>query len=436
MATLLAPDTNFHLGYRSIDTLHPRDLIPEATGWVIAATVVAELDDREHKPVTQKIRDRAMREKKVLGNAIESRTPLSTGASLHYARTPLSYAAHNVNKDLPDERILGELLQFRDNNPGDEIIVISHDLHMRIEATNKGFKAQNPPDAFRLPDIPTTTETQLRKFEARVRELEDAAPRLELAFAGSTGLDKGATVCAALPSDVIDAIVSAIEPDPLNKPFLPTPQHSYQLNHRYDTEFKEYCAELRAYIVENDRASHRVVELDFELSNDGLIPAERVKVEFSTPPTATLRTTPLERADPPGPPTRYTYARISDIFKLAQTAGPGAPLPSLYSRQRDSRDSGEHLTANVSERGIAYDTPFIPQHEKRTLPSIYLVLKDDFREPIVPITYRIRAANAPGELTGSLTLRLTWNPPDSSSLPDFNSISFRIEAARNAKRKK
>jgi hypothetical protein len=429
VAVLLAGDTNFHLHYRSINELHPSDHRADAEAWVVAATVLAELDDLEHKPVEQKTRERAKDAKQLLGKVIEGGDLLKTGVAVHHAPRPLDYAAVNVNSAVPDECILGDLIRYRNEHPGDEIVVVSHDLSMRLATRGHGLNPIDPPNDFRVKDVPTTTERRLAKAETRVRELEDAAPRLTLAFTQNHRLDKDFAVCAALPDDLIDEIINGIQPDPNNRPVLPTPRHQYQLNHAYDKEFKEYCSELRSYVIEYDRYVHRVIQLDFALSNSGLVRAENVEVQLSSPPVGTLHHRLSEPADPPGPPTRYTYASTTDLFRLAQKSGPAAVLPSLYSQQRARRNSAEPNVTNTWDGQIIYSNAAVPQHEEVILPSIFLVLADGFWGKSMPIDYRIRAGNSPGQIKGRLRLRLTWNPPDKSDLPDFNSLQYRLRAA-------
>jgi predicted ribonuclease YlaK len=124
----------------------------------VAATVLSELDDLEHKPVEQKTRDRAKNAKQLLGKIIERGEPLATGVSVHHAPRPLDYAAVNVNSNVADECILGDLIHYRDEHPGDEIVVISHDLSMRIAARGHGFNPIDPPSTLRVNDVPSTTE--------------------------------------------------------------------------------------------------------------------------------------------------------------------------------------------------------------------------------------------------------------------------------------
>jgi hypothetical protein len=436
MATLLAPDSMFFLHYRSIAALNPSDLVAGAAGWVVAATVLGELDDREHKPVEKKSRDRAAREKQVLGKAIESGTPLLTGASIKYAPAPLNYAAYNVNAEIKDECILGDLLRYQTEHPEDELVVVSHDLRMRIDARNRGFTVVDPPDKFRLPEIPTTTEARLQKAEARVRELEDAMPCLELAFDSTNGNRKDATVAIALPEDEIDRIVGRLEPDSTNLPVLPIIGPAFVYNKSYDEQFELYRTKLRPYIIEHDRLNNRVIELDFKLKNTGLLRAEGIDIELTLPPIGTLQCEHPEIEGPPERPTRYTYSKPTYLARVASMMAGRSGLSSLISpafrAQGAPSDSGPDVAFNSSGARITYHIVKVPQHDEKPLLSVYLVLNDGFSGATVPIQYRIRAANAPGQETGHLYLDLRWSQPNAAAMPDFDSPIYRVRYMRNA----
>lgn len=425
MTKWLAPDTNFHLAYQSIDVVRPTKIVPDADGWLIAATVVRELDDREHKPVEQKSRDRAKREKSILGNVIERGEPLPTGAAVSFALSPADYRVYNLNSDVTDHRILGDLKLYNEQHPEDLIVVVSHDLSMRLQAAALGFVAIDPPSTLRLPDIPTTTELQLKKTQAKLAALEATVPQLKVAFCANRLDSSQFEVATALSSQEVETIIKDIVPDPRNTPLIQSFALSFDYNEKYDEQFRDYLGKLPAYMIAHDRTTHRTIEVCLELINDGPVPAKEIDLRLEFTPVGSLSLDKPRVSDPPVRPVRYPIREQS--FGRLLTAAMMSPMENLnlnlarLNKQYEPKDSGPHLGTNRAGDAIVnYNVVKLAQRDEKRLNSFYLMLDDDFSGETIPIDYRIRAANAPGETTGRLYLSLTWLPGDTSTLPSFD----------------
>jgi hypothetical protein len=183
MPMLLATDSSFHIGFKSINVVTPAELGSDyaSAEWLVATTVIEELDiiGKANQRNRSKI---ARAEKAILMGALDGGTPLASGVAVHHAQDALDVAQYGLDPSIVDHRIIASYLRYLGEHPDAVVALLTDDGPMRIRARGLGFyDLIDPPASLARPPIKDDVELELERTRAELKTLRAAAPKLSLA---------------------------------------------------------------------------------------------------------------------------------------------------------------------------------------------------------------------------------------------------------------
>ena len=184
-------DTNTFLHYLSLEQIDWSDVFPgKQVVLFVCPPVIRELNKHKDAPRTAKLRDRASAALRrldawadspspvVLSNAVEIRF------TIHDAR--IDFAAHHLVREIADDHLIAALIELQGEVSTSSVVLLTRDTGLKLKAKAHGFSAAALPDTALLPEDALLSEKRIKELEAQVRELENARPKLRLAFPGAS----------------------------------------------------------------------------------------------------------------------------------------------------------------------------------------------------------------------------------------------------------
>ena len=143
-------DTNCLLHYQWLAQIEWTKLLTaEAVEIVLAPIVVRELDKQKYSP--SRIRKRAHSVLSNLEKLLQEEGPaeLRPGVKLRYeVREPsLDFAAYQLSRESQDDYLLASIIQFIEEQPETEVVLVTSDLGLKLKARSKGIKVLSLPES-------------------------------------------------------------------------------------------------------------------------------------------------------------------------------------------------------------------------------------------------------------------------------------------------
>ena len=292
------PDTNIFLHYKFPDQIDLAQAFgAKAVRISVPPVVLRELSKQKDMHAFKRLRRRAADALKKLDGYAQGQLPVRLQGSVDLdfiTKDPLlDFVSLGLSRDVQDDWLIASALEFRQNSPGSEVVLLTADVGLKLKARAHSLRAESLPDVFKLPDVPDDTERHLNDLTRQLKEMEAAAPSLVLAFSGALKRIEVSLSPAPAPLDeaVMEERIRAqrayllapTSPGPLA--LLGIVNSQYETT-RYKQAVDRYCDKYREYLVADsryeDRAS-RTIELNLELSNTGRQPAEDIDITMHFP---------------------------------------------------------------------------------------------------------------------------------------------------------
>lgn len=177
MPTYLFPDTNVFLHFRRPDEIDWRVLARgDEVELVVVLPVLRELDKQKATNAVRRLKDRAGGAVKWLASMSASKGPtaIREGVTLSFRRSNpvIDFRTHRLREGIIDDEIVGSVLEFKAENEGSPVLIVTGDLGMTVLAPGHGLDTVAPPEESRLPEEPNPGEVEARKLRAQLAEIQ------------------------------------------------------------------------------------------------------------------------------------------------------------------------------------------------------------------------------------------------------------------------
>lgn len=293
-------DTNCLLHYPPLSQIDWRKLAGAKTVKLCICMIVAhELDKKKNDPL---LRDRANGAIKELSRMNRAKGAVRDNVTLEILVGELRREdfPHGYSPDSSDDAILVHALQYGDEHVEEKIAIVSEDLGMEVKCVAHGFAILRPDTiAGRLPNPADAKTKEHRQALAELERLKNKLPNLRVLVSMPKKPPPSSALRfeppAQLPFRDIDSEVGAAEAKRRVYSGRTKGEITGRVPHeeyiRYDSEFDQYVADFRAYLLKvNQQAEHRARSFCamFSLENTGGAPAEDVDVDLNFPPGITI----------------------------------------------------------------------------------------------------------------------------------------------------
>jgi hypothetical protein len=413
-------DTNIFLHYRSIDEW---DWIrvsgsPSVT-LLIAPIVIRELNKHKDSPRNKKLRDRADAALKKLRiwskNGPDRKLRENVYIEFLQSDPSLDFGEFGLVRDVADDWLVAHAIQLAASPTAKERALVTADLGLEMKAA-RHITCTEPPAEYKLPEEPTAEEKKLQELERTLREFQNAAPAIHLAFEQDSTSTTVLCYEHLVPPDLdIDPVVRkqiAKYPKRHVSPSNPNATGLASLlaglsttSADYDSELDTYFQEYRQHLNEMKKVSQwysRATPFRVYAFNTGGAPAEDVDIKIHFPDGfLVLKEKQLpkfpEEPEPPETPEERMNSRFN--------------LPTLYSPALDHYRMPDISPKNVNlltvKKTNSHDATFhivrLKHQGAEALPTVYL--KFDSEPFSFSVDYRMVAGNIPNPVTGSLHVR-------------------------------
>jgi rRNA-processing protein FCF1 len=435
---IVVVDTNTFLHYVSLDQIAWNEVLPDThVVLLISPPVIRELNKHKDSPRTPKLRDRAasaLRKIDVWGD-LPSPTVLRESVEVQFRvyDSQIDFPAQNLVRDIADDHLIAALLDSEAETPETPTALLTKDTGLKLKARAHGFRVISLPDSALLPDEALPSEKKIRELESLVRELQNARPRLLLAFADGSNSTKLNFQRAGEVSDseVADRIAEMKSNYPMmvereenskvssaDHPFRAILNAGASLSHirseaileynealdRYYADYEEYLEQLSVFYA----WERRTAALNILLVNDGTSPAEDIDIFMHFPDGFELIRGDQYAAEPKTPKQPRKPRSMLEEMTDTRFAFPEYLTSSLYANP----DFSSRLAAPLNvgrpriKRTNSYDVdvslPKAKHGLNEALDVMYITFESLSTVRNFTIDYMIHAANLPQHITGSL----------------------------------
>jgi hypothetical protein len=179
------PDTNLFLHYRPLNEIDWCQLLQAAAVEIKIAPVVArELEEQKTLNPSRKLRDRAASALKFLHKHLSQRE-VRDGVTLAFLidePTSELAASRNLNLQIEDDRLIGTIFLYRDENPDVRCVLVTNDLSLTVKAKHHRVEIVSPSETLQLPSDPDPLERKNKQLEAELHRLKLREPVLDIRF--------------------------------------------------------------------------------------------------------------------------------------------------------------------------------------------------------------------------------------------------------------
>lgn len=409
-------DTNVLLHFRFFtDVDWAKELRVQEATLVFAPAVLAELD-RHKRTGSRQEKARAQAAIKKLFSLGLSVTSVEIRPGVRVmgldAEPPDDcFERHRLDRREFDDRILASFLDFTESRPKDRALVLSDDLGLNIKAGSRRIEIVRPREELENRLEPDDVERELETTKRDLARFQNAAPRLQLAFAGSGTLGQFVvTLVRPFNYQELDRLKEAWRKEHPHIGVTPTAfpdmrggisslkmlegfpgyvseEDAQKRNAAIDRYFEKYCGYLREWpLLVN--GLKRILPFNLVLENTGTAPADDIDVEFWTEaPGQWLEEPPALPAPPAVPRARSMFDSIADLQTpyLRDFVVPGL-------RDVSANEDGPHISGDDSGQRVQYIVKRVKHHVPCELPVVYFQFGAD--EDIGSFTVHVRLVAA------------------------------------------
>ncbi len=223
------------------------------------------------------------------------------------------YTAPDLNRSIQDDQLIASIIQFREENPGVDVVLVTADSGLLLmgKAKRHGIQVAELPDNTRLPEEPDKDAIRIRELKEEIRRLQARIPRLSLSFLNG---NQHETFQLKSPLEMTNAEADQelksiklqypkIGQEPTRSAELPGQLGAFvrtiadmnaslgaSLSHQdietYNQELETFYGEYAAYILRRtqfENLRRRTLVLAIRVTNRGTAPAEDVDVKLCFP---------------------------------------------------------------------------------------------------------------------------------------------------------
>lgn len=398
----------------------------------IAPVVVRELEEQKTLNPSRKLRDRAASSLKLLQKYLSQRQ-VRDGVTLDFLiEEPTSEfaASRNLNLQIEDDRLIGTLFLYRDQNPDTQCVLVTSDLSLTVKANYYRVEIVSLDETLLLPSDPDPLEKRNQQLEAEVHRLKSREPVLNICFEDGANYtrfrikpqihdsesepeiqsklaaikEKTPLIALKPPQPKLDA--SAVANNPfaeiaesmrkVTEPFESYGRQFYEdYNARLTTYYRKYEKYLRAAAAFKTMRT-RTIRVKLVLRNEGTSPAEDIHILLHFPDGLM----PYDEEHPPKEP-QEPSAPSKEMF-------PNSPL---FTSLPDIRVGLPHLRnpnlpriRKTNSYEIIYECDKLKHGFVWNLMPLYVVFDSAESAKSFSIEYTIHAGNMIDEETGKLGL--------------------------------
>jgi rRNA-processing protein FCF1 len=428
-------DTNTFLHYASIDHIDwPVLLECDYVVLVLVPVVVRELNKHKDSPNSGKVRERAADALRKLHYWSDQRSPImirdSVELQFRVQDALIDFAVENLSPNIADDHLLASIIEFRQEDPSRDLLLLTEDLGLKLKARNHGIPVLKLPGDLRLQEELDADQKRIKQLEQEIRDIRDRLPVIKLRF--RSGLDRfhlSLKRPATLGADSLNRSMKTIrdkypkiEEQPKSDNLTGTsddrnigalaarvlaagfsPGTAKKYNESLESFFEKYSKYL-GRLNEFRNWERRLARLDIELSNEGTCPAEDIDIFMHFPDGFEL----LNREDLPKPPEKPTPPARPRTFQETLAGGfemPRLYLPDLVSRtptlplMRDARHPSIHRTKSYD---VELSFRKVKHGLTETLDPLFVVFESTDAARSFTIRYRLYAANLANVVEGQL----------------------------------
>jgi predicted ribonuclease YlaK len=180
----LFPDSHILLHYKFFTDIDWCKIVGgDIVELVIPCTVISTLDKKKYDSSDSAVRERARKVTVRLLNH-EDGSPIRerVTVSLLDHEPEIDFAQRGLSRESEDDRIIAEILIYREAYPDRQIAVITNDAGMTLKCKRRSIPILEIPEDCRLPDRLDAQAKRIKELQTRVAELESMLPELRLRF--------------------------------------------------------------------------------------------------------------------------------------------------------------------------------------------------------------------------------------------------------------
>ena len=216
----------------------------------------------------------------------------------------------------PDDRIIAEILRYRNKYPDHDVSILTHDTNPLLTAKRCGLSYYIVPDNWLLPPEPDSRDKKILELDNRIRELEKNYPVIEVTSADVNGnkadrFSIEVLLYDKLTEDEIDEIIKDIlQKNPMKTDFSDTsaeesghqigkfntpfdglfgyrrkyiPPTSEEIERYQNEEYPKWIENVKKYLISLPEEFQKLTctfSMSVKISNNGSMPAENIIIVF------------------------------------------------------------------------------------------------------------------------------------------------------------
>jgi len=354
-------DTNIFLHYRDFREIDWLKLVSaEKCTLVVPSIVIDELDEK--KIGTNKISTRARQNLNLIEELTENPNIKENVYFKPFLDKPLQhiYKENELNFKEQDHRLFASIMDFKQKNGVNNIILCTNDVGPRLRAKRFGIKTLKLPDELLLPNQESEEKKKIKKLEEENRKLKSKIPDLFLSF------DNGKDFLKYNISEFEEVDFESFKNKKLNEikqkyPYIKkvdsyknplvaslsqatslTTEQINSYNKKLDEYYNEFEKALEK-IYESEKRKQLTFEINLLLFNNGSVPAEDIDIHLHFPDGFELRETEEEKKrnkiELPEPPYRPKHKFDYGFLRMPTVSG----IHSIDSIVKDMNINGPNI---------------------------------------------------------------------------------------------
>jgi len=177
-------DTMIYLHYKSIKEIDFKKIFGPEVTIILPRVTLREIDKAKNSNASDKIKKRAGKVLKLLEELISSGQFIHDDIVLeYYKKIPqIDYAKFDLNPDWSDDVLIASIIQYKNDNPDQEVILITQDSTPKLTAHGLRIAVREMPDEYKLPVDPDPLEKEVEKLQKKLNKYEDSTPKILVYF--------------------------------------------------------------------------------------------------------------------------------------------------------------------------------------------------------------------------------------------------------------
>ncbi len=424
--TYLFLDTNIFLHYRAFDEVKWEEQYQEIGEYklIIPSIVIDELDKHKQNS-NRKLASRARKILSKIEKIDEGEITFSKLIILTERPNVDFFDRYHLDKQQQDDFLIAAIIEFKDAHPDENVCLITADTGPKLKAKSLDIKVYKPSDNLLLPEEEDVNEKKLKEVTRELNDLKYRQPKVDLYFK-----DKQKTLIVSKPEgfkplkDVINKHVNQIEHKynylELSKPsdnltpfqLLAFNQNNFlgitekQIN-EYNNELNDFYRNHREYIQKKynyELTKELSFELEFQLCNDGNLPAEDIDVWIHLPDGFEAFT---KNSYPKGPVEPKPPHKPQGIFDLGRTRNDNFLSDSIINlnRKPSSKTENSPTIIKTNSYEIKHKVDNLKHNRPVDIDTFIIQHKNVEERKNFVIDYKLFIANLPKPVEGQLLVK-------------------------------